>query len=80
MRQFWNKYVLHNGMAWLAAALVVIGAAVYLPAALMTSGQAAGRKIPIYSVETEKKQVALSFDAAWGNEDTSKILDILEKK
>ena len=24
MRQFWNKYVLHNGMAWLAAALVVI--------------------------------------------------------
>ncbi|WP_130432908.1 polysaccharide deacetylase family protein [Cuneatibacter caecimuris] len=79
MRQFWNKYVLHNGMAWLAAALVVIGAAVYLPAALMTSGQAAGRKIPIYSVETEKKQVALSFDAAWGNEDTSKILDILEK-
>ena len=59
--------------------LVVIGAAVYLPAALMTSGQAAGRKIPIYSVETEKKQVALSFDAAWGNEDTSKILDILEK-
>lgn len=79
MRQFWNKYVLHNGMAWLAAALVVIGAALYLPAALMTSGQAAGRKILIYSVETEKKQVALSFDAAWGNEDTSKILDILEK-
>lgn len=23
------------------------------------------RELPIYSVETEKKQVALSFDAAW---------------
>ncbi|MDD3570193.1 MAG: hypothetical protein PHY44_03730 [Lachnospiraceae bacterium] len=24
------------------------------------------RKLPIYCVETEKKQVAISFDAAWG--------------
>ena len=38
-----------------------------------------GRELPIYSVETEKKQVALSFDAAWGNEDTAQILDILKK-
>lgn len=35
------------------------------------------RKIPIYSVDTDKKQVALSFDAAWGNEDTKTLLDIL---
>lgn len=26
-----------------------------------------GRELPIYSVETEEKKVALSFDAAWGN-------------
>lgn len=25
------------------------------------------RLLPIYCVETEKKQVAISFDAAWGN-------------
>ncbi len=25
------------------------------------------RKLPIYCVETNKKQVAISFDAAWGN-------------
>ena len=25
------------------------------------------RKLPIYCVETDKKQVAISFDAAWGN-------------
>lgn len=37
------------------------------------------RELPIYCVQTEKPQVALSFDAAWGNEDTKTILDILEK-
>ena len=35
------------------------------------------RKIPIYCVDTDQKQVALSFDAAWGNEDTQRILEIL---
>ena len=38
------------------------------------------RKLPIYCVETEEKVVALSFDAAWGNEDTQEILDILERQ
>ncbi len=37
------------------------------------------RKLPIYSVKTEEKVIALSFDAAWGNEDTREILDILER-
>lgn len=37
------------------------------------------RELPVYSVETEKKQVALSFDAAWGDERTADILEILEK-
>ena len=38
-----------------------------------------GKELPIYSVETDEKKVALSFDAAWGNEDTQQILNILEK-
>lgn len=38
-----------------------------------------GKKLPIYRVNTDKPMVALSFDAAWGNEDTQKILDILKK-
>lgn len=37
------------------------------------------RKVPIYSVETSENKVAISFDAAWGNEKTSGILDILDK-
>ena len=38
-----------------------------------------GKELPIYSVETDEKKVALSFDAAWGNEDTQRILDILKE-
>ena len=37
------------------------------------------RKVPIYSVETEEKQVAISFDAAWGADKTQGILDILQE-
>jgi polysaccharide deacetylase family sporulation protein PdaB len=37
------------------------------------------RKLPIYSVETEEKKVAISFDAAWGADDTDKLLDILKE-
>lgn len=43
------------------------------------SSRVGDRELPIYSVETDKKQVALSFDAAWGNEDTAQILEILKK-
>ncbi|NLY85599.1 MAG: polysaccharide deacetylase family protein [Tissierellia bacterium] len=37
------------------------------------------KELPIYSVETNEKKVAISFDAAWGNEYTSFILDTLDK-
>ncbi len=37
------------------------------------------RELPIYSVERQDKVVALSFDAAWGNEDTEELIAILEK-
>ncbi|WP_246213206.1 polysaccharide deacetylase family protein [Aminipila butyrica] len=37
------------------------------------------RKLPIYSVETTEKKVAISFDAAWGDERTIGILDDLDK-
>ena len=37
------------------------------------------RSIPIYCVDTEEKKVSISFDAAWGNEQTQSLLDTLEK-
>ena len=40
----------------------------------------AGKKdLPIYCVKTDEKKVALSFDAAWGADDTLNILNTLDK-
>lgn len=37
------------------------------------------RELPIYSVETDEMKIAISFDAAWGDQYTKQILDILDK-
>jgi len=37
------------------------------------------KELPIYCVDTPKKICALTFDAAWGAEDTDKLIKILEK-
>lgn len=42
-----------------------------------TMGEA--RKIPIYYVDTQEKVCAISFDAAWGNEQTQQLLDTLDE-
>ncbi len=38
------------------------------------------RKLPIYSVKTEEKKVAISFDCAWGVEYTDKLLEIMKEE
>lgn len=37
------------------------------------------RKLPIYSVDTHEKKIAITFDAAWTNQDTDAIIEILKK-
>ena len=59
------------------AALGVMAAAIDLPAAV--SASAATRQLPIYSVERDQKVCAISFDAAWGADNTQAILDVLAK-
>ena len=59
------------------AALGVMAAAIGLPAAV--SASAAARQLPIYSVERDQKVCAISFDAAWGADNTQAILDVLAK-
>lgn len=57
----------------LCAALLV--AVVMAPTAI--SAAATDRKLPIYCVQKEEKLASLTFDAAWGNEDTQQLIDIL---
>ena len=63
-------------LAALAAAAAVFGAVAF-PAAV-TAGTAK-RQLPIYSVECTQPLCAISFDAAWGNEDTQQLIDILAR-
>ncbi len=43
-----------------------------------TSSENGGKNLPIYSVETDEKKVALTFNCAWGAEDIDAILDALD--
>lgn len=40
---------------------------------------ASNRQLPIYRVDRKDNLASISFDAAWGNEDTQQIIDILAK-
>ncbi|HEY8449075.1 MAG TPA: polysaccharide deacetylase family protein [Bacillota bacterium] len=46
---------------------------------VLPAAAASGRRLPIYSVETPGKTVAISFDAAWGADKTPVLLDILDQ-
>lgn len=37
------------------------------------------RLVPVYRVDTQEKQVAISFDAAWGADKTKQIMQVLEE-
>ena len=46
--------------------------------AVSSQVQPAKKNLPIYCVDTDEKKVAISFDAAWGADDTDDLLNILE--
>ncbi len=64
---------------WTAAACLCLAAAMFYvvnwPAAVGAS--ASKRQLPIYCVQRDQKMISISFDAAWGNEDTQQLIDIL---
>ncbi len=64
-----------------AAAAVAVCAVVFsgsLSASVQTAA-AQNRQLPIYSVKRDDNKASISFDAAWGNEDTQQLIDILAK-
>lgn len=70
---------LKYGALALAAFAVLRGVLITLETKVGVSNSVNGRELPVYCVETEEPKIALTFDAAWGNEDTKKILEILKK-
>jgi polysaccharide deacetylase family sporulation protein PdaB len=45
----------------------------------IAAAYATDRPLPIYCVDTKQKTCSISFDAAWGNEDTQTLIDILAR-
>lgn len=65
--------------AWVTMALLVFGAIRYVPEVVTVSTSIDGKELPIYCVDTKKKQVALSFDVVSENAHIQEILEILAK-
>ncbi len=64
-----KKHLIVGCVSLVLAAAVLVGS-VY-------SFASSNKKLPIYCVENDKKQIAISFDAAWGNDDTETLINIL---
>lgn len=47
--------------------ILLAGTFFYLPGVVSVSSSVNGRDLPIYCVKTDKPQIALTFDAAWGD-------------
>lgn len=43
------------------------------------AGSSSTRSLPIYSVETSEKKVAISFDCAWGVDHTDELLNVMQQ-
>ena len=69
-----RRVVVALGVLLLAGAIFYVVS--YPPSVTASSTQ---RQLPIYCVEREQKMCSVSFDAAWGNEDTQALIDILAR-
>ena len=76
-----NRFITRHrrgvGFFSLALAVVIIFCAVNMPLAITAAKT--DKKLPIYSVQRDDKCISLTFDAAWGNEDTQQLIEILGK-
>lgn len=72
-----SRRQIFRGLAVAVICLAVIVTA-FSGAALPASGRS--RRLPVYSVGREEKVISISFDAAWGNEDTQTLIDILARR
>ena len=52
---------------WAVCGALILATCVGVSEVVTVTNTVNGKELPIYSVETDEKKVALSFDAAWGN-------------
>ena len=57
--------------------MLILAGLVGVQHSIPTSSTVGDRELPIYCVETDEPKIALTFDAAGGNEETKQIMEIL---
>lgn len=75
----WFKTVSGRKIMGVMSILLAIVMMFGLIAGKYVSSASTQRKLPIYSVQTEEKKIAITFDAAWTNQDTDELIKILKK-
>lgn len=61
----------------ITAALCAVALITFADTPEFIAASAAKKQLPIYCVERDQKMISISFDAAWGNEDTQTLIDTL---
>lgn len=74
-----HQFLRNVGTICMCLLLALAGICAFRGKSLPASARIDNKKLPIYCVQTDTPKVAISFDAAWGNEDTAQLLSILEK-
>lgn len=74
-----NDYSLGKRPLWaiFASVLIFIALAVFVTKSIVFGE--GSRLLPVYSVETQEKKVAVTFNCAWEAEDIPEIISLLEK-
>ncbi|ERI89595.1 sporulation protein PdaB, polysaccharide deacetylase family [Clostridiales bacterium oral taxon 876 str. F0540] len=77
----WDRKSSITKKAILALSLLIISAAASIGINYKSLGvfRLVHKSLPIYSVDTKDKNVAITFDVSWGEDYTIKLLDILDK-
>lgn len=74
-----NDYGLGKRPLWaIIAAILIFAALAFFVFSCVAMGEGSGL-LPIYSVETDEKKIAVTFNCAWEADDIPEILGILEK-
>lgn len=73
-----GKFLGNSAVPAAAAFLAALYLLFLLSLEIMPALAKASRKLPVYSVETDEKKIAISFDAAWGADKTREIMDICD--
>lgn len=70
----------NNCLAVLTVLLAVILSMFVVKNSAISAVSGSKKDLPIYCVDKgDEKTISISFDAAWGNEDTEQLIEILEK-